>query len=196
MTNKIKRGNIYECLPLIIGVCIFVLGFLSMFLFSVFYNGNEERNFWFYNAATYGDAICLPGIVISAGIYVRKSEKLIGEYNKKKHKLICHIIALIAGLVGAGIQISWLTGAQGNWTIVNRISDKVVFGIRFTMMFTGAGLWHAVFFVIAFSTIAYWVYRLFGIRMTYSKVFGICAFCFAHYHFAQFYIWNCIFRMI
>ena len=171
MTNKIKRGNIYECLPLIIGVCIFVLGFLSMFLFSVFYNGNEERNFWFYNAATYGDAICLPGIVISAGIYVRKSEKLIGEYNKKKHKLICHIIALIAGLVGAGIQISWLTGAQGNWTIVNRISDKVVFGIRFTMMFTGAGLWHAVFFVIAFSTIAYWVSRLFGIRMTYSKVF-------------------------
>lgn len=186
MENKIKRGNIYECLPLIIGVGIFVLGFLSMFLFSAFYHGNEERNFWFYNAATYGDAICLPGIIISAGIYVRKCEKLIGEYNKKKHQLICHIFALIAGIVGIGIQISWLTGAQSNWTIVNRLSDKVFLGIRFTMMFTGAGLWHAVFFVIALSTIAYWFSRLFGIRMVLSKVFNsrwdmralLCAFSF------------------
>lgn len=174
------------CLPWIIGAGIFVLGFLSMLLFACLYSGGEDRDFWFYNAATYGDAICLPGIIISAGLYVRKSEGIIGNYNKIKQQFISHLIALVFGLVGIGVQISWLTGAQSNWTIVNRSTSIVIGGIRFTMKFTLAGWWHAVFFVIALSTIAYWVSRLFGIRMILSKSFYssydmrflLCAFSF------------------
>ena len=198
MVIKHNKSNFDKYLPWIISICIFVLGFLSMFLFSVFYQGDEERNFWFYNAATYGDAICLPGIIISAGLYVKNSEKAIKNYDKRKHIYACHIIALLAGLVGAAIQISWLTGAQSNWTIVNRPNPIVFWGIHFTMMFTGAGVWHAVFFVIAMSTIAYWVFRLFGIRMVLSKsflsnwnmrillcIFSFCSTLYMELHFAD-----------
>ena len=198
MMGKINRKSIEKNLPWIIGISIFVLGFLSMFTFSVFYHGNEERDFWYYNAATYGDAISLPGMVIAAGLYVRKAEVLIGDYKKKKHKLICHIIAAIAGLIGIVMQISWLTGAHSNWTLLHRTTDKVICGIRFTMKFTVAGWWHAAFFVIAMSTIAYWFFRLLFIRMVLSRtfqsnglmrillyVFSFCSALYSELHFSD-----------
>lgn len=196
--GRISKNSIEKNLPLIIGVSIFVLGFLSMLCFALSYHGSEERDFWYYNAATYGDAISLPGMVIAAGLYVRKAEEIIGTYNKKKHKFICHIIAFIAGLVGLVMQISWLTGAHSNWTILNRTTEKVICGIHFTMEFTVAGWWHAAFFVIAMSTIAYWFFRLFIIRMTLSRtfhsncsmrillyVFSFCSALYSELHFSD-----------
>lgn len=198
MVGKINRNYIDNNLPWIIGASIFVLGFFSMFIFSLFYHGSEERDFWFYNAATYGDAISLPGMVISAGLYIRKAEKLIGDYKKKTHKIICHIVAAIAGVIGIGMQISWLIEARSNWTLLNRATDISFCGIRFTMVFTVAGWWHAAFFVIAMSTIAFWFCRLILIRVTLSHsfqsnclmrillyVFAFCSALYTELHFSD-----------
>lgn len=118
-----------------VGFMVFLLGFASMNIWwNVLPRNAELRGLYYYKAATWGDGICLPlltGALYYICKYVRKSD------NKKRYS----IIGVFTGLLGFGVQVSWLldNNIVLNWTI-----PKVHY-------FNVAGFWHAFFFVFMFS---------------------------------------------
>lgn len=118
-----------------VGFMVFLLGFASMNIWwNVLPRNAELHGLYYYKAATWGDGICLPlltGALYYICKYVRKSD------NKKRYS----IIGVFTGLLGFGVQVSWLldNNIVLNWTI-----PKVHY-------FNVAGFWHAFFFVFMFS---------------------------------------------
>lgn len=106
---------------------VFLLGFASMNIWwNVLPRNAELHGLYYYKAATWGDGICLPlltGALYYICKYVRKSD------NKKGYS----IIGVFTGLLGFGVQVSWLldNNIVLNWTI-----PKVHY-------FNVAGFWHA-----------------------------------------------------
>ena len=101
-----------------------------------------------YYAATIGDAICLPSMML-AGLSALKGKILKG----KKYQL-CLCITAIATLIAVGVQLSWIADANIvlNWTIPE------------AHHFNLAGWYHAVFFagmvgITAFLVTAIWLLR-------------------------------------
>lgn len=94
--------------------------------------------FFDYDAAVYGDAICLTVIVGSAIAFLQ-------YHLENVNKRMCILSAIISGGVGILIQASWLISSDTvlNWTIPVRHCFNV------------AGWYHSLFFIGMFATIAY-----------------------------------------
>lgn len=118
-----------------VGFIVFLLGFVSMNVWwNVLPRNGELYGLYYYKAATWGDGICLPlltGALYYICRYVRKSD------DKKMY----FIIGVCTGLLGFGVQVSWLLDDNIvlNWTIPE------------VHYFNVAGFWHAFFFVLMFG---------------------------------------------
>ena len=118
-----------------VGFIVFLLGFVSMNVWwNVLPRNGELYGLYYYKAATWGDGICLPlltGALYYICRYVRKSD------DKKRY----FIIGVCTGLLGFGVQVSWLLDDNIvlNWTIPE------------VHYFNVAGFWHAFFFVLMFG---------------------------------------------
>lgn len=124
-----------------LGASVACLGFgVLLFLNSINPNSGAPDLFSYY-AATIGDGLCLPLLIGFARYYAHNQKSILSE----KQKTFTRGFAIVFGIVGAGIQASWLINANtaGNWTIPK------------PHHFNAPGWIHAIYFVVMFFLVAY-----------------------------------------
>ena len=142
---------------------VFCGGFGAMSLLWAHDEQTAERGFYYYNAATWGDGLFLP---IAAAAMVAYLVLVVPDAYQRTDarariviERICMICGLVAALVGAAMQISWVSSDTTilNWTIPT------------LHHFNFAGLYHAFYFMIMFGLNAYLLVRVFTVRLLASR---------------------------
>ena len=142
--------------PFFWAAVVLLTGFLAMLGWWCFGTHCEEPGFFYYRAATYGDAIGLTLLVFACGRYCQQAMK--DKQQEIEHDMIKHlpiVVAVIVGFFFFAWQVEWLVEADTNWTLVRRSEPISFLGIQMRNRFTGAGYWHAAFFVGAGALISY-----------------------------------------
>ena len=123
------------------GTCVLLAGFCVHCFFWKFteYGKTDLPGLFYYLAATYGDAICLPVLTGSLVAYCHLSEAIL----TKRQKATAIAVGSISALAALAIQMSWLISddTKLNWTIPEQHH------------FNLPGWYHAMFFVGMFFCI-------------------------------------------
>lgn len=151
--------------PYIWSVVVLLSGYVSMLLWWKLGTNHNEPGFFHYKAATYGDSIGLTLIVFASAMYCRLAcKKIVGKRTKSYVKWVPIVLAFITGVLFFAWQIEWLINAEPNWTLIKRSEPVTVIGLRMSNKFTGAGYWHAAFFVGVSTLISFFLTKAFCIR--------------------------------
>ena len=188
--NKISffaKGTKYR--PIIIGILatvfVFVIGFGVLLIMYYHWSNSITESYaglkglFDYKASLWGDAFCLPLTVGSGLTYILVFYRKV----KKKKKLLFPVIAgVIGGVIGLAMQLQWVISDSTplNWSIPEQHH------------FNYAGWYHAAFFVIICSTIAFIsacllqidIHLLHNVNLNSKYEKNIFSFC-------QFIIWFC-----
>ena len=143
---------------ILVAFVVLASGFLMMLLF---YNTidypKDLPGLFFYQAATWGDCLCLPLIAGFLSAFLSKNK----AYKSQCNNRITFSIMIIGMLLGASMQASWLIGDTTvlNWTL------------PYAHCFNIAGWWHSLFFIGMFGLLFYQVTLFFQIvRVKNSQV--------------------------
>lgn len=174
-------------MPIIIGVAValtvFAIGFGVMLIMYNYWLNNHTDNYtelkglFDYKASLWGDALCLP-LMIGAGITY-----ILVFYKKVKYKmrlLFPILVSVVGGATGFIMQMQWVISDNTllNWSIPEQHH------------FNYAGWYHAVFFVIICSSIAFIVACLIQIDTNLLKNIDLNnQYEMNTYSFCHFFIW-------
>ena len=144
---------------IILSVCIFLIGFLVMFVFWL--NDIQDPDipgFFFYKAATYGDGICLPLLTGCMTMYLLFGYRNMMEYIRQRKK-ISTIVGIVCTVIGIAVQYSWLASDEigFNWTIPR------------LHYFTPAGWYHAFYFSFMFGLIGFFLTEVWLLKSNKKK---------------------------
>lgn len=122
---------------------VFAFGFTMMYLlWKMIGSSNGLPGLFYYRAATFGDALCLP---VLTGSMVAFNQYNIKWRLQGRHKKISCIVALVASAIAVLIQASWLI----------RDDTALNWSIPLQHYFNLAGWYHSLFFIVMFGVIAY-----------------------------------------